>query len=278
LSHFLDQVTDAALDHSRPREDWNRPERPFRVLTVVSNKGGVGKSTIAGNLAVYLRAFREDLPILVLGFDDQTLLDRMFGLEPGPAQQTVATGLRAGSFRGVARLGQYGVHYVPSCREISEAKDTLDHPFQLQTILHRTGWRLTRNALAASDLTLVVVKDQASLQEAQRVYDQLAAWGVPRERARVVLSMVNLRIKYADPGQPDVLALLTSEIRRRGYPLLESFLSASPKIESLYTNPMGTAQPVLKGAPDSLVHRQIGHLAHDVLRLLESMGLPADAR
>jgi cellulose biosynthesis protein BcsQ len=41
------------------------------VLAVVSNKGGVGKTTVATNLAVYLRAMREDLPILLIGLDDQ---------------------------------------------------------------------------------------------------------------------------------------------------------------------------------------------------------------
>jgi cellulose biosynthesis protein BcsQ len=286
LSRFLDRAFDASLDHSRPREDWSG-ERPFRVLSVTSNKGGVGKTTIAANLAVYLRALREDLPILILCFDDQTLLDRMFALEPGRPRQNVSSGLRAGTFASAIRLGQYGVNYVPSCPDISAAKRGIEHPFQLQTVLQRTGWHglviidtksdleiLTRNALAASDLSLLVVKDLASLYEADRVYDQLAAWGVPRGCARVVLSMVNLRIKYGDAGKPDVLALLVSEIRRRGYPLLESFLSMSPKVESLYTNPQGTALPVLTGAPNSLVHRQLHHLAHDVLKLLDATGLP----
>jgi WS/DGAT/MGAT family acyltransferase len=286
VSRFLDRVQDASLDFTRPRDDWEHPERPFRVLTVTSNKGGVGKTTITANLAVYLRALREDLPILVLGFDDQTMLDRMLALRPGPAGQHVASALREGSFAPALRLGQYGLHYVPSCPDISEAKRLIRDPFHLQTILHRSAWRglvildtksdfeiLTRNAIAASDLTLVVVKDQASLLEAERVFEQLAAWGRPPERARVLLSMVNLRVKYRGQGKPDILALLVSEIRRRGYPLLESFLSSSPKVESLYTNPQATTLPVLSGARESVVHQQLHHLAHDVLKLLDATGL-----
>ena len=46
------------------RLDPGSASRPFRVLTVANNKGGVGKSTLATNLAVYFRALREDLPVL----------------------------------------------------------------------------------------------------------------------------------------------------------------------------------------------------------------------
>jgi cellulose biosynthesis protein BcsQ len=274
----------------RPEGDWDRADRPFRVLTVINNKGGIGKTTIVANLAIYLRALREDLPILVLGFDDQPILDRMFEVEPQSAGGDVASGLRSGTFAPVIRFGQYGVHYVPSCRDVSVPKRFVEEPFFLQAVLQQTGWRglviidtksdfeiLTRNALAASDLALVVVKDQPSLVEAEKVYAQLGTWGRRREHARVVLSMVNLRVKYAAPGKPDILALLLSEVRRRDFPLMESFVSCSPKVESLCTNPEETVRPVLTAAPKSLVHRQLHHLAHDVLKLLEQVGLQGEA-
>jgi cellulose biosynthesis protein BcsQ len=290
LSRFLDQVRDARVRFARSRDDWDREERPFRVLTVANNKGGIGKTTIAANLAVYLRALREDLPILILGLDDQPILDRMFEFGPQPEGGDVASALRRGTFAPAIRFGQYGVHYVPSCRDVSVPKRFVEQPFFLQTVLQQTAWRglvildtksdfeiLTRNALAASDLALVVVKDWPSLVEAEKVYAQLEAWGRPWESARVVLSMVNLRVKYEVPGKPDILALLLSEIRRRGFPLFESFVSCSPKVESLCTNPDATVLPVLTAAPKSLVHRQLHHLAHDVLKLLERIGLRGEA-
>ena len=43
--------------------------RPF-VVTVASEKGGVGKTTIATNLAVYLKALHEDLPVTIASFDN----------------------------------------------------------------------------------------------------------------------------------------------------------------------------------------------------------------
>jgi Flp pilus assembly CpaE family ATPase len=261
---------------------WSQARRPFQVLTVAANKGGVGKTTIATNLAVFLRALREDLPILVLEFDDQAMPDRMFAIDRSPPSPDIAAALRAGSFAEAVRLGQYGVHYVPSSPRISELKKEIEDPAYLQSVLLRTGWEglviidtksdleiLTQNAIAASDLSIVVVNDLASLSQAQKVFQLLDEWKLPRESARVLLSLVDRRIKFAK-GQ-DVLGFLISQIRERGFPLFETFLSRSPSIEALYTNPEGRAHSILHGAKNSLVHRQMRHLAQDVLATLDGM-------
>jgi cellulose biosynthesis protein BcsQ len=258
-------------------------ERPFRVVTVTSNKGGVGKTTVATNLAVYLRALREDLPILFLGLDEQPSAERMFALGPEPAQGDVLSGMRAGSFAGAIRTGQYGVEYVPSSPRVAELKAELDDPFRLERALLRTGRRgvvvvdtksdleiLTRNAIAASDVAIVAVADQVSLAEADRVFALLEGLGRPRDGARILLSLIDRRVKYRAGDPRDVLALLLFEIRRRGHPLFETFVSRSPLIESLYTNPAGAAASVLHAAPSSLVHRQLRHLADEVLKALEA--------
>ena len=269
------------------RIDPGSAARPFRVLTVANNKGGVGKSTLAANLAVYFRALREDLPVLLLALDDQPLPDRMFALDAELPRETVATALRRGRLEPAIRLGQYGVHYVPTSPEVNELKREIEDPFYLKKVFRGFDWRgivvvdtksdseiLTQNAVAASDLTLVVVKDQASLIQAERFYAMLREWNLPPEHARVVLSMVDLRIKYAAGEARDVLALLLSEIRSRGYPLFESFISRSQKVESLYTNPEGRAYSILHGAEGSLVQRQMHHLADDVLRVLQPAAPP----
>jgi cellulose biosynthesis protein BcsQ len=267
-----------------PQRAWEGGPRPFQVLTVANNKGGIGKTTIATNLAVYLRALREDLPILCMGFDDQPMLDRMLALDTEAPAEDVVSAMRAGTFAPAVRLGQYGVHYVPSNPGVSELKREIDDPFYLRTVLGRTDWRglviidtksdfeiLTRNAIAASDLTLVVVQDQESLAQAQRVFDLLREWKWRRERARILLSLVDLRIKYHSGETRDVLGHLVFEIRRLGYPLFETFLSRSPKVEALYTNPEGRAISILHGAEGSLIHRQMHHLAGDVLAALETL-------
>ena len=277
--------THPAARGSRDRDRGQR--RRFRVVTVTSNKGGVGKTTVAANLAVYLRAMHETLPILILGLDEQNTLDRMFALERATYPNTIATALRTGDLTAAIRLGQYGIHYVPSSLEVTEFNRKIDDPFHLQRTLRATDWpglviidtkadfeTLTRNAIVASDLTLVLVTDHASLIEAQKVFDLLNKWDLPGERAQILLSMVDRRIKYRGSESPDILTLLVSEVRSIGYPLFESFLSRSAKVESLLTNPERRAFSILHGAPNSLVGRQMRHLAQDVMATLA----PAKAR
>ncbi len=290
MSRIFDALRRAEAGRARAQVAEPTAARAFRVVSVTSNKGGVGKTTIATNLAVYLRALREGLPVLFLGLDDQTSVNRMFSLQYVMEGGTIASALRVGSLAGAIRLGQYGVHFVPASPAIAELKREITDPLRLRSLLERSGWRgvvvidtksdfeiLTRNALAASDLSLVVVKDQASLLEAQRVFDWLRHRGEPAERARVVLSLVDRRVKYADAATPDVLALLRAEVHRLGYPAFEAYLSRSPTIEALLTNPDGRSHSILNAASTSIVHRQMTRLAQEVLDALRLDSLGEDA-
>ena len=178
-------------------------------------------------------------------------------------------------------LGQFGVHYIPSSRDASKLKGRISDLFHLQRVLQRTQWRgliiidtksdfeiLTQNAVVASDLVMAVVKDHASLNEVQQVFDLLEKMNRPSECARIVLSLVDLRVKFSQ-GPADILELLVSEARSRGYPLFDSFISRSVKIEALHTNPEARVHSIMHGAPNSVAHRQMGLLANEVLAILD---------
>lgn len=281
MSRIYDMLREVEANRRNPLEPPGRPAA--RVVSVVNNKGGIGKSTIATNLAVYLRALHEDLPILVLSLDDQSLVDRMFHVDGNRPAESLTPALRRGTLDQAICLGQYGIHYVPTCRRVSELKREIDDPHFLRRVLANTDASglvivdtksdleiLTQGALLASDLVLVPIADHASLREAERVFMLLDRHGVPRERARVVLSLIDLRIKYRESEQRDLLGLLLSEIRSRGYPLLQSYVSRSPKVESLYSNPEGRATPVLHGARGSGASEQFYHLARETFAALEA--------
>jgi cellulose biosynthesis protein BcsQ len=248
----LSRTYDALQRAERLREGRRVSEGvapPYRVVTVTSNKGGVGKTTFALNLAVYVRAMREDLPILVIGLDEQDTVERMLGFGEDPPHANVVSGLRRGTLESSVRLGQYGIHYVPSSRQVSLLKSEVRTLWHLDETLRRTAFSgliildtksdleiLTQNAVAASDLAVVVVKDLVSLREADHLYALTDTWGRPRERNQVLLSLVDLRVKYAE-GERDILALLLASLRERGYPHFPTFISLSRAIEALYTNP-----------------------------------------
>jgi cellulose biosynthesis protein BcsQ len=277
MGRTLDALRAADLRRAERRAPGG--PRRFRLITVASNKGGVGKTTFALHLAVYLRALHEDLPILVLALDDQTLIERTLavGETGGP---TIADALRAGTLHGAARTGQYGVRFVPTAGEAEALRPLLSDPHALDRLLRRSDEEglvivdtkselgpPTRAAVAPADLVIAPARDLASLAEAEKVRGLLP--GEAHGRFRVLLSGVDLRIKFEAGEAEDLLALLLAELRRRGLAHFATFLSRSPLVEALATAPGGSPRTVLHAAPRSLVHRQMGSLAREVVAALD---------
>ncbi len=241
-----------------------------------SNKGGVGKTTLATNLAIYLRALREELPVLLVGLDDQRVIDRMFALqspdgrrgsEPGNLKHAWAER----SFERVARLGEYGVHYVPTPPDTALLKARAADPRILREMLDRSDWpgivlidtksdleALTQNALVAADRILLPVSDRTALDEAFRLVDLLTRLRVPVARARVVFTLVDRRTEASSRGR-GFFADLRAEVVERGLAHYAASLSRSPRLETLNS---------ASATPGSILHHARGTRIFDEMRAL----------
>ncbi|MCP3987399.1 MAG: ParA family protein [bacterium] len=265
------------------------PPARHPVLAISSNKGGVGKTTVVTNLAVYLRALHEDLGVLLVGLDDQSVIDRMFRLNPAePGEQNLKHGWAQRNLAPVLQMGQYGIHFVPTPPDSGPLKTRASDKKTLRHILDRTAFQgltildtksdlelLTQNALVAADLVILPVSDWASLEEAEKAFGLLRLQPGGERRGRILFTLVDRRTRVDSKGRDlyDRLARATDE---RGWPRFQGFLSRSPRVEALNS---GTGKPgsVLHHARGTAVHRQMRELAEEVTKLL-ALGSPGPVK
>ena len=254
---------------------------PAPVLAVSSNKGGVGKTTLATNLAIYLRALREDLSVLLVGLDDQKTLDRMFALhEIQPGEPNLKHGWAERSLTNAIQLGQYGVHFVPSPPDLTMLKSRAEDAKTLARIVRNTDFdgvlildtksdleALTVNAYHAADRILLPIADWASLEEAEKIFRLLERGRLDLTRVRVVFTLVDRRTKL-ERGEQHLFRKLQAEVQLRGWPYYKTSLSRSPRVEMLNS---GTGRPrsILHDAKGTAVHEQMRQLTLEVLDDLE---------
>ncbi len=244
--------------------------RPF-VIAIASEKGGVGKTTIATNLAVYLKALNEDLPVTITSFDNHFSVDQMFALGPHP-EASIADALDGCPVGDLAVMGQYGVQYIASSRRLQpppHAPAWLHQRFlstDLSGILILDtrpilDW-FTEAALLAADLVLVPIKDRAALVNAGSIRKILKDAG-RLNRLWLVPSLVDTRARLN--AEVRVHEFLTYAARERDYQVLDLFISKSPKVESLASGFSSRIRPVLTHARNTAVHSQLKSLAEFVL-------------
>lgn len=246
-------------------------ERPF-VVTVASEKGGVGKTTVATNLAVYLKALREDLPVTIASFDNHFTVDNMFAI--GGNRGGSVAGLFAGvSPADLAQLGEYGVQFLASTHGMTPPDDDLRHLGRVLASSSLSGIFVldtrpvldyfTRNALLAADLVLVPVKDRPSLVNAASLHRVLNDEGDDPGKIWILPSLIDRRLRLR--GEVGMEEFLAFSARERGYQVMETSLAKSPRVEGLATGFSSRVHPVITHASGTVVHRQFRQIAEFVL-------------
>lgn len=248
------------------------------LVTISSEKGGVGKTTLATNLAIYLKALDEDLPVTLFSFDNHFSVDRMFRIGTAAGGGDVLDLLQGRDPAELVETGEFGVQFIPSSYRLAELRNRLDGPEVLGQVLAGAGLEgivlidtrpdldiFTQNALFAADRVIVPVKDAPSLENSKHIYDFFDRHGLSRQALRILPCLIDSRIRYQGPFEtPD--QLLKAYALNRGYRCMEGFIAKSPKVESLNTNPEGKIFPILTHGRGTEVHQQLTDLAGQVQR------------
>ena len=254
-----------------------------KVITIACEKGGVGKTTIATNLAVYLKAMLEDLPVTIFSFDNHFTIDRMFALEKKIPKKSVSDIFAGEKIGNLVEFGQYGVHYVPSARKLEPHDYEVDRlPSALSessldgVVIMDTRPVLdyfTKAALLASDIIIVPVKDLPSFNNLKGITDIFEEANLPLPEMKLLPSIVDGMVKFRNDtiSMDDFLRSVSTE---RGYDLLESSIPKSPKVESLTTNLTFEVYPIINHAKGTRAHRGFTDVTREVIGSLDEKKEP----
>jgi len=233
------------------------------LLTTIS--GGVGQSTLASNLAVYLKGMLEDLPVAYISSDAPSAA-AMFAL-PGSQPGNLSDLDAANGLAAVLAFGEYGV-------EFCTVGNTVDkEPSWLRKQLYQSNFPgilildvekadpLLPAALWAADLVLAPIKDPAVLGELVGLRREYISGGGQVDQFWLVPSELGGTSRYQTDGESlDVFLRFAAE--ERNFQLFdENFVSDL----GVHEKAAAKAKPVLTRLPQSLLHQYFCRLAELVL-------------
>jgi cellulose biosynthesis protein BcsQ len=248
--------------------------RPPYVVVVTAPSRGVGKSTLAANLAVYLKALDEDLPVAYLPFDTQAGSAGMFHLGPLPGR--ALTGLRQGaSFTDLLTFGEFGVEYFAPMTDAARVEPPewlrkelarVDYPGVLLIDAGTAGPQL-RAAIWAADLLLVPVKDPADLPAITHLQQELRSSGGRPDQLWLLPSQLGNVLFGAQ--SPDWQELLRFAAAERELQVVKEQFPADPQV---HAQACRLGKSVLTRLPKSELHGQLRQLGELLLEQRRRQG------
>ncbi len=239
-------------------------QAPYVVL-IVSPSPGVGQTTLAQNLPVYLKGLDEQLPVAYLA-SDTAATDKVFAL-PGQKCKVFTAMPPGGSLADVLTLGEFGVEYActatESDRSAAGCSDVLAVAEYPGILLFDLGVDdpLLPQLLPVIDLLLVPAKDPAEFGKVVALRKLLLAAGGCPEQLWLVPSELGGAGRYQAVAQsPDFFRFAAEE---RNLLVLDLTLCSDLRVSR---QAAALGKPVLTRLPQSPVHFQLRGMAEFILR------------